>query len=150
MQTLLVDDVGRGVPWANLVLANYARQLEGDYIWVLDDDNECTLPTFVEGLQDIVQECKPAVIMVRAIVGRFGVLPPDELWGKPPVYCRIDMGCFVVSRQTYRSFCSYFHGALGADFSFISTVLDELDPARVVWWDVVAMRTQRVSAGAPE
>ena len=41
-QTFLIDDIGRGVNWANESLAGYAPHLTGQYIWLLDDDDICT------------------------------------------------------------------------------------------------------------
>ena len=56
IQTVLVDDLGRGVEWANQRLGAYAPMLAGDYVWVLDDDDLCTRPTLVEEIAEIVSK----------------------------------------------------------------------------------------------
>lgn len=148
-QTLLVDEVGRGVPWANRHLGAYAPNLVGDYIWVLDDDDECILPTLVADLKQIVAERAPNVVMLRGEVGS-RVLPDPAHWQQPPVRGEIGMSNFILRRSVWQANAPALHEALCADHSLIGQVLRSVHIQTVVWLDVVAMRTQRVSRGRPE
>lgn len=146
-QTMLIDDVGKGVEWANRNLGAYGPHLEGDYIWVLDDDDECTRPALFAEVRGIVAVHNPDVIMVRGDVGN-EILPDDRWWGKPPQKYQIGMSNFIVRRDLWQTHASAFPRALCADYIFISAVCATTN--NIHWHDVLAYRTQRVSRGKPE
>lgn len=148
-QTLLVDEVGRGVEWANRNLGRYGQHLDGDYIWILDDDDVCTRDTLFIECRRIIEAHSPDVIMLRGeIDGQ--VLPDDERWQQPPQKARIGMSNFIVRREVWAKYAYAFPYALCADYSFISTVYAGTPVAKMYWHDVVAFKTQRVSRGKPE
>lgn len=149
-QTLLIDDVGRGVAWANRQLGIYAPQVEGDYVWVLDDDDVCTRPTLVSELKAIVAAHQPDVIMLRGDCGNYGVLPPDTLWGKPPEFTCVCMSGFVVRRSVFQAFADAWPNTQGGDYAFISKVYAATEPGRIFWHDVTAMRIQYKGGGRAE
>jgi len=145
-QTLLIDDVGRGLGWANRNMARYAPHLIGDYIWILDDDDLCVHPPLVGELKAIVQRQQPDVIMLRMDHGPLGVLPDDPRWGHAPVVGRIGVSAFVVARAVWQAHAAAFlPGTQPSDFQFIRALWDSRP--RVVWHDVVASRVQRISRG---
>lgn len=137
--TVLHDDEGRGVPWANRNLADYADKLVGQYVWILDDDDVCTYDYLVEQLRDFTRR---DVIMLRGDYGpRHPVLPEFELWGKPPLCAHIGMSCFIVRREVFQAHANAFRVDRMADCRFIQSVFDSRRWA-VGWWNVVAMKTQ--------
>jgi hypothetical protein len=150
MQTLLIDDVGRGVEWANRQLGVYAPDAEGDYIWILDDDDECIRPTLVSELKAIVAEHEPDLIMLRGDCGNYGVLPPDTLWEQSPQYARICMSGFVVRREVFQWHADAWPNDLAGDYAFISAVYASTPEEKVFWHDVVAMKIQWKGGGRPE
>lgn len=150
VQTFLIDDVGRGVPWANRMLGRYADRLEGDYIWVLDDDDECICPNMVAELRALAQVHAPDVIYVRAEMGHYGVMPPDAYWQHAPVLNKIGMSNFVVRREVYQAHADAWPYQIAGDYAFISAVHAATPPDRVLWWYRTVMRCQRISKGTPE
>jgi len=147
-QTLLVDDVGRGVEWANENLGNYAPQLTGDYIWILDDDDECSRETLVEELYQIAKY-KPDVIMLKMDHGPRGILPDLGYWGEPPVHAHIGISAYVIRRELWQIYAGeWFPGVYFSDFVFIAAVFQS-DPV-VYWHNVIASKVQRISLGQPE
>lgn len=147
VQTLLIDDVGRSVGWANLNLGRYAPHLEGDYIWILDDDDYCACPTFVADLRRIAEQHNPDVIMVRGDYLQCGVLP--EPWEMRPTFTHIGSSCFVLKRHIWQAHASAWTPELGADFRMIDSVFDQ--NYRIYWHDCIVMRAQRSqSRGRPE
>ena len=148
-QTLLVDEIGIGVPAANARLADVAPLLTGEYIWVLDDDDECVCDRLVEMVRLLADGTAPDVIMVRIDHGPLGVLPPNELWGKRPVCGRIGGSAVIVRRALWQRCAGGWQtGRYAADCDFVLWVYDAAE--RVAWLDVVAGRVQRISHGAPE
>jgi hypothetical protein len=147
VQTLLVDDVGRGVEWANYQMGRYAPNLVGEFIWVLDDDDVCVCETFVEDMKRIVEEHDPDVIISK--IDANGVIPPDELWRKKPKVARIGMACFVVRRAVWQAHAEKFWPKLAADYNFIFDVW-AAGVYKWYWHDEVVMRIQQVGRGRPE
>lgn len=151
VQTILVDDVGRGVAWANGNLANYAPEIVGEYVWILDDDDECIRPTLVSELKSLAGEWTPDVIMIRMDHGvGMGVLPDTKHWGKRPECGYIGVSAFVVRREVWqRHAAALASGRYEADYDFITSIFDE-EGLLKIWHDVVASRVQRISRGAAE
>ncbi len=149
VQTLLVDDVGRGIDWASENLAAYAPHLVGEYIFILDDDDTCILPTLVEELKLIAADSSPDVIMIRMDHGAGRILPGDDTWMGPPVLGQIGCSAFVVKRAVWQAHASAMeHGRYASDFDLINAIWKS-EPT-VYWHDVVASRVMRQSFGRPE
>lgn len=149
MQTLLVDPVGAGIPASHERLADQAPELTGDYIWVLDDDDECIRPELVAELKAIAKAHEPNVIMMRMDCGPRGVLPDDGHWGLPPVEGRVASACFVVRRDLWQACADDWRsGRYAGDYDFIAAVFETT--ARVHWHDVIAARVQSIGLGRPE
>lgn len=147
VQTLLVDEVGRGVEWANYQMGQYGPCLIGDYVWVLDDDDVCLSETFVADMKRIAQEHNPDVIISR--IDAKGVIPPDKHWKQAPVVTQIGMACFVVRREVWQAHAHKFWPKLAADFNFINDVW-LAGKYKWHWHDQVVMKIQQVGRGRPE
>lgn len=150
MQTFLHDNHGKGLHWANRNLGLYRSNLEGDYIWVLDDDDECISNTFIEDIGYIVAEHNPVVIMAKCDVDGHGVIPEPDYWQRAPIHSHIAMSGFVVKQDVWKKHARAFDEPIAADLAFISQVYQAVSTESVYWHDVVVMRTQRVSRGCPE
>ena len=148
-QTYLVDEVGRGVAWANKNLGNYASNLTGDFIWILDDDDECTYADLIKDLKEIVAGNSPDAVMCKVIYCDFGELPPYDLWGKSPEFASISMSNFFVKREIYQQYSYAFPESLGGDHAFISEIFRQ-ENIKIYWWDQVVMRIMQIGRGAPE
>jgi hypothetical protein len=149
VQTLLVDDVGRGIDWASENLAAYAPHLVGEYIFILDDDDTCILPTLVEELKFIVADSNPDVIMIRMDHGAGHILPGDDTWLRPPVLGQIGCSAFVVRREVWQRHARAMeHGHYASDYDLIAAIWQS--QPTVYWHDVVASRVMRQSFGRAE
>lgn len=146
-QTLIVDEQGQGLEWANHALAETADDLSGDYVWVLDDDDWCERETLVEELQEIVRLHQPDVIMLKCRTARHGVVPGAH-WQHRPVFTDVAMPCFVVRREVYRRHAVSFKQERGADYQFIRDVF-EAKPS-IYWHDVIGAACDAQRFGAAE
>lgn len=147
--TLLVDEFQAGVGLAQVMLADYAHKLAGDYIWVLDDDDECTRPSLVAELKTIVAEHNPDVIVVKMDHGPRGVLPAVQNWGKRPCLAQIGSSGVIVRRSVWQAHADAFRSArYTSDFDFIDAVWNS-EPA-VYWHDVIASKVQMIGLGQKE
>jgi len=131
IQTILVDEIGRGVEWANQNLAHYAPKLIGDYIWILDDDDLCIDNLLVAEVRDIVNTSNPDVIMIKCDCDGFGILPDEDHWMQKPEQTHIGMSCFIVKRELWQT-CAYaWPYSLGGDYAFIDAVFSHTD--NIIW-----------------
>jgi hypothetical protein len=149
IQTLLVDDVGIGVPAANARLADV--EVVGGYIWVLDDDDVSLDRFLFAHLRQVVEAAPepPAAFVVRMDHGPLGVLPPLQGWGVLPAQGRIGASSLIVRRDIWYQYRDHWRsGRYEADYDFIAAVLR--NERAVVWLHVVAAQVQRISRGAPE
>lgn len=148
-QTLLVDSKGFGIAWASENLGMYAPHLGGEYIWLLDDDDECIRPTLVAELREIGRGPNPDVIMVRMDHGPLGVLPGPADWGQGVSLGGVGSSAYVVRRDVWVQCAgAWLPGEYASDYNFIAAIF-AAGPA-VYWHDVVASRVQRISIGRTE
>lgn len=146
-QTLLVDEVGMGVPASNAQMSKFAPS--GDYVWILDDDDVCIdrwLTTEIERVA--AQHTWPPAIMLRMDHGPLGVLPDDDHWAGEPVQNYIGCSAIVTRRDVWNRHRFAWGSRYAADFDFIYSVWSEWGDD-IVWLDRVASKVQRISHGAP-
>jgi hypothetical protein len=148
-QTLLIDEVGHGVGWSYQEMARQADELEGDYIWILDDDDMCIRNTLVDELSTIVTDRNPDVIMLRMNHLQRGILP-SHTWGQYPRMGDIGCSAFVVRRDVWvKHSVEFERGDYSNDYYFISAIFDD-STVDIFWHDVIASQIQKISMGKPE
>jgi len=149
VHTVLVDQVGAGVPAANARLATF--EPSADYVWVLDDDDVCVYPNLVIDLERIAWMYRnPPAVIVRMDHGELGILPYDAIWGKVLHEAGIGTSGIITRRDVWMQHReAWASGRYASDYDFISAVWAAHGP-QIVWHDVVASRVQRISHGAPE
>jgi hypothetical protein len=135
---VIVDSERRGVAWANVNLATV--EAHGDWVWVLDDDDECIDSCFVAGLRS--WSAGADVVMVKMNHGApLGILPDDAYWEQAPEHTHVGMSAFVVRRDVWNGYRHLWQPEYHADFLFVRALWDA--GLRFVWWDTVASRCQR-------
>ena len=149
MQTILVDEQGRGVAWAQENMANYSTQLQGRYIWILDDDDMCIRRTLLSELKTIAEDHDPDVIMVRMDHKERGILPDRAHWEAPPVHGFIGCSAYIVKRDVWQGHAGAFiPGTYYSDFTFIQSIFES--GQRIYWHDVIASQVQAIGLGRAE
>ncbi len=139
MQSILDDPVGLGIGASYKRMAHF--EPTGDWVWILDDDDECIWRPLVADLRRIVAARPEAqVIMVRMDHGdELGVLPDESVWEKEPVCGHLGVSSYIVRRDVWeRHKCAFSSGQYSSDFDFIRSVWAE-QPV-IVWHDVIASR----------
>jgi len=145
IQTVVRDDIGRGVAWANANLATVAAQ--GDYVWILDDDDLCANPDLLGALKPLLGA---PVIAVRATHAVFRLLPHDRHWGGPPVLGDCTWSNYFVrgdvweEHRSYLAQCDVYEG----DYRFAAHLWEAVGPFALC--DIVGAYYPRVGAGAPQ
>ncbi len=140
-QTFLVDDVGLGVGASYKRLAHHAPV--GEWVWILDDDDECIYPELVAAVRRIAEtEPQTLVIMVRMDHGaELGILPDEHVWRKGPMHGHLGCSSYIVRRDVWQRHAHAFTGGhYASDFDFINEIW--MERPQVHWLDVVASATQ--------
>ena len=148
-QTVIVDEVGIGVPAANAMLASV--DVTGDYIWILDDDDRLTSQNALEDVASKINNSDENVdaIVVQMDHGRLGVLPSHAFWLKVPPRGQIGVSSIIASRQFWYRYRDRFLSArYDSDYDYVSAVLSS--GGNIIWHDGIVSEVQRISRGAPE
>ena len=123
--------------------------MQGDYVFVYDDDVVLTDDTFFARAKALAEEFHPGVIIVKCAV--INLTFPDK-W--PAEKGHIDTANFIVSKEVWLKHRRDWRvvpkeeGGEGGDFAFIDAVLKD-DPI-VGQLDIIASKHIRVSKGSPE
>lgn len=147
-QTLLIDDVGRGMAWAQTQLAGF--EPIGDYVWLLDDDDRAICPHLAECIRDEAMQATDAVFVRVNHKAPLGILPKPAYWGRAPEEGQIGGTSVIATRALWQQ-CrgAWASGRYEADADFVKAVYEAAD--RISWHDCVAAECQRPqSMGAPE
>ncbi len=153
-QVFIVDEVGHGLTWANRQFHAQRRRVEGEYVFLLDDDGVLAGPDFVARLRACVAQWDtPDVVLVkqRQIEPVKRLLPPPAIWslnwetGVRPARWIGSGYCFAVRRELWLANAwrySYGQGKTwhtGGDWHFM-TALCGWPGLHFVRLDVVASR----------
>lgn len=120
VQRLIVDDGARGVAWANRNLSTV--EARGRWVWLLDDDDLCSDAELIAHLRGVVAAEKPDVVAVRVYHGRWGMLPPCDLWGQGPVHGKIGPSNVIVRQEVWNRYRDAWPADYAGDYHFISAL----------------------------
>jgi len=144
----LVDDIGRGVGWANGQFHRHRDEPRGDYVLMLDDDDVLSEPTAIEHLKEAAVN-SPDLVMCKFDYGSYGILPTPEMWQmKWPKQTHVGTSCFITRRDIWHDNVQCFEREIAGDYWFLYSIWPDLQHTK--WLDFVIGRVQRISRGAPE
>lgn len=147
VQHLIVpDEVGLGIDGMYADIINHVDEVNGEYVFMLSDDDMLCNDKFVSNLLDFTKDNeKPEVIIIKAIKeGR--ILP--SIWNAKPQLGHIDISCFVVRSDIWKVNADKWGKRYEGDFDFINSLWEQ--GYQFNWMDVVAVKAQRISRGQPE
>jgi hypothetical protein len=143
-QTVIRDEVGRGLAWANRQFYEHRYDVDGDYVIMLDDDNVLATPHAITLLKAVTWDYPNAVIF-KADVGPHGILPTSLAWTqRRAIAWQIDGHCVVVRRDTWIEYIHEFNCDIRGDAAFLAA-LTAAD-LRIEWLNAVLVRALRVGS----
>jgi hypothetical protein len=147
-QIFIVDNDQIGVPAANKSLALNKHRVEGDYVYILDDDTRLLDRGFVARLK-LVAESKPDVIMVKSSRPQFAphVLPKADIWRNPEQLrvASTNCLCYVIRQQMWLDHIGAFSIPAAGDWHFLYRL--KRRGAAFAWLDLVVAETQQLGRG---
>lgn len=148
------DKIGLGRYYANMAFTLACAAIEGEFVFMLDDDDFIVNDRMIEELQQIVK-VKPEtdVIVFRNIIknGTFNnYYPSPECWASQvPKIAHIGGSCFVCRAEVYKEFVGHFGRPACGDYYMLEAMFKS-GKLNWYWHDSLMMETGRVSHGKVE
>jgi len=137
----IVDDIGRGIGWANKQFYVNRSKVKGRYVYLVDDDSVIIDKDFVASVKELVSASHVDVVMVKKLIKNV-IYPKKDVWETHiPVGGRIACGNICVSNEVFQKHIKSFGRQNAGDFFFIKAVLDE--KYKVHWLERIVMDTER-------
>ena len=147
-QIFIVDCNQGGILRANISLAQNKDRVNGDYVYILDDDTRLFDKGFVARLKRAAEEM-PDIIMVKSSRPQLAphVLPKPFVWNCPD---RLTLGstnclCYIVRRQMWLDHIEAFGEPAAGDWWFLNRLRSR--GATFAWIDLVVAETQQLGRG---
>lgn len=135
---VIIDTVGHGIGWSHLQFAKHAELANGEYVFILDDDDCLITDDFVSSVK---QEAEAALLVVR-MDHKWAILPSNEDWNAGcPRLGRIGISAVVVRRDVWVEAVNAFTTAYAGDYPFLARCF-EIAGDDIVWIDRVMSRCQ--------
>lgn len=142
---VIVDEVGIGVAGMFAAIPGNVPLIEGEYVYILQDDDVITDRDFVRDLKRFAWEHNdPPVVIVKN--RKFGVQP--RKWEQAPQLGHIDLGSYVIRADVFAENAHRFGRRYEGDYDFIRALWDMGYP--FAWWDRLVAEAQQVGMGRPE
>jgi len=148
-RVFIVDEIGRGLEWADAQFYERRHEALGRYVYMLDDDNILAHANVIEKWRWVTTLTGCEVMMFKAGYADLGILPQDDCWMQPPAHGRISPLNALVSRELFLKHIDKWRGAYVGDFEYLQAVMAD-ETASIVWLDDVMAYCQRRSYGKPE
>jgi hypothetical protein len=150
IEQIFIPDSSRKVEVgkANAQFALNVDRVQGQYVYVLDDDTMLTNNNFVATLKRFVRKNDtPGVIMVKSKRPQFApkVLPKTDAWGKRQ-NLRIgatNVLCYVTRSDLWKQKVHHWNVNAAGDWTFLKSLV-RMKEIKFVWLPIVAAQTQQV------
>lgn len=150
-QIFIVDHERLGRCAADQSFVHHLDRIEGELVYILDDDCKLIEPGFVTELKEFYYgQGMPDVIMVRSSRPQLAphMLPRVELWGKLKKLrvATTNCLCYVVRRDLWKKYIFTFGEHRSCpDWYFLEALRDA--GLSFAWLDLVVAKTQQIGHG---
>lgn len=150
IEQVFIPDFSRKVEVgkANAQFALNVGRVQGEYVYVLDDDTMLINNNFVAKLKKhIRQSDSPGVVMVKSNRPQFAprVLPKADAWGKRR-NLRIgatNVLCYVTRSDLWEQKIRHWNVNAAGDWTFLKSLV-RMKEVKFVWLPIVAAQTQQI------
>jgi len=139
------DEYGSGIFWANTQVFEHRERVNGDWVYVLDDDDYLIDNSFISGLKKIVNNNDVGLIVCKGYIGE-PLYPPDDYWKKPPIRGTIGSPNFIVKKDLYLQFADAWVQKKAGDYFFVRKIYAN---TKTYWWNKTVFKAP-IGSGIPE
>lgn len=143
---IVADYIGIGIAGVYNDIAQRATCFNGDYVYVLQDDDVLKDPLVIEDFYKEVYESQPPVVIARNYKGK-RLLPDKGYWEREPKQNHIDLGGFIIRDDVFYENRVNFGRRYEGDFDFIHSLWGKYP---FFWWDRAISFSQQIGRGKPE
>lgn len=149
---LIPDFSGKGIPHANKLLYRDRHRVRGEYVYILDDDNELVDRKLVARLKRAADvNDQPHVFVVRGLrpTGEIKVFPDSDAWASRKLVKKTtNAHCYVVRGDVWKKHIKSFGypATLSGAWKFPKALIRE-GGYRFVWLDIRAGRSVQLGRG---
>lgn len=150
-QIFIVDRERKSIQVADRALDKFKNRVDGQYVYILDDDGFLTDPDFVTSVHEVVEVNAPDVIMVKSKrppgkPSYQSIVPTKAVWGGKPRHGSTNPFCYVIRAELWKRHI-YMFGVKpwGGDWWFLEDVL-KTKPS-VYWLDRIVADCRQLGRG---
>ena len=145
---IIKDEISVGSHQANTLFHKNKEKVNGEYVFMLDDDDVLTSGELISDIKKVVVEHQADLIFIKMLAGG-QIIPSDEIWMKNEIKeGHIGTSCVVVKNELWKEHIEKFSAKQTGDFEFIKVILKKAQ--KIVWLDGMYSKTIQVSHGAEE
>ena len=150
-QIFIVDKRRTGIKLANESLYRNKNRIDGQYVYILDDDCEVINDQFIELFEKFIDKnSEPDIVMVKSLRPRGHpspqrIFPHYRIWGKRPEFETTNGLCYVVKARLWKNHISEFGRASSGDWWFLSSMLG-IEP-RLSWMNELIAESKQLGRG---
>lgn len=151
-QIFIIDPVHVGMLNANASFQLARPHVEGEWVYLLDDDDFFKHPNFINLIKAESAKGQDVIIFKMKILTGDGdqIYPKPQSWrSREPKRAQIGGSCFVVKKWVFDKYIHHFAKHSFGDWHFITEVLKDKN-VKATWLDVMMAETGKVSRGNPE
>jgi len=133
------DNQDRGLLWANEQIHKNAHKTNGQFIFVIDDDDHLICSTFIEDLKILLNNFDskiPNAIICKGIIDE-QIFP--KVWKEKPTRGEIGSPNFIIDNKTFCNFSHHWGTKRAGDFLFIDAIWNS--GAIFYWWNKLIFNT---------
>jgi hypothetical protein len=138
-QIVITDNEDRGYLWANSQIAKLTEKLQGQYVYILDDDDKLVCDTFIEDFKSLIINCKirPMVVICKGYYIENKIFP--KFWQTEPIRGQIGSPNFIVDKTVFHDRKHMWQQKRAGDYFFIKSCWDA-NPDWFFWWDQIIFK----------
>lgn len=149
-QVFIPDRNRRSIQVADRALGKNVHRVDGEYVYILDDDCMLVDDGFVEAVRGVVREERPGIVMVKA---RRPPGPPSRqalvptIWKAKLRHGSTNCLCYVIEANIWkRHIAAFGKKPWGGDWWFLDEVLQEEEP-KMYWLDMIVADARQLGRG---
>jgi glycosyltransferase involved in cell wall biosynthesis len=142
---IIRDEIGIGVPGVFREVQEHVDEIEGEYVYFLQDDDILAGPEVLQSVCSfrILRNYPPVIMVKNRKIGR--ILP--DYWIQEPQLGHVDLGSYIVRADVFRENAYRFGERYQGDYDFIHSLWGTY---RFTWMDLLFARAQCWGQGRPE
>jgi glycosyltransferase involved in cell wall biosynthesis len=129
---IISDEIVHGLYWANRQIKEQAHKLQGQYVYILDDDDYITNLDFIKDFKVLIENIDTDVIICKGTLNE-EIFP--KIWKSPlpPVRGKIAAPNLITRRKIFDEFAHHWDQPRAGDFHFIKAI--DNAGCKFFWWD---------------